>query len=104
MFPIHARYVTHRANEVLSPEIQAILWTIIDRDLANGRKLDYLQVFSLSIVHAQGKMFQRVRQRQEQPELVRVHDIPSIHEPVSGVKVWIIDSGDYCTMLLPDDY
>lgn len=104
MFPKNARYVTRRANDTLAPDIQAALWSIIDHDLAEGRNLDYLQVFSLSIVQSGGRVYQRIRQRQEKPERKRVHDISGIEEPISGVIVWVIDNGDYCTMLLPDDY
>jgi hypothetical protein len=104
MFPRHARYVTRRANEVLAPDIQAILWAIIDRDLAESKELDYLQVFSLTIVHSGGVMYQRIHQTQEHPKRKKMYDVSGIEEPVSGVTVWIIDNGDYCTMLLPEDY
>lgn len=104
MFPKHARYITTRVNEIVGSDIQAALWAIIDRDLAELEDLDYLQVFSLSIIHAEGRMFQRIRQKQEQPERKKIHDISSIKEPISGVTIWVLDSGDYCTMLLPKDY
>ncbi|MFC5703068.1 DUF960 family protein [Cohnella faecalis] len=104
MFPKHARYVTSRANDMIGPELQVILWSLIDRDLDEGQELDYLQVFTLSIVHDSDRIYQRIRQKQEQPKRKKLHEISGIIEPVSGVTVWIIDSGDYCTMLLPDDY
>ncbi|MEF3309589.1 DUF960 family protein [Paenibacillus sp. GYB004] len=104
MFPRHSRYVSHLANETLPPDIQSILWSIVDRDLAEGRELDYLQVFTLSIVRIESYTYQRIRQKQEKPERKRIHDISGVKVPLSGVTVWIIDSDTYCTMLLPEDY
>jgi Protein of unknown function (DUF3230). len=104
MFPKHSRYVTRGVIETIGPDIQSALWSIIDRDLNEGKEMDYLQVFSLSIVHAGGQVYQRIRHRQEKPERKRTYDLSGIREPVSGVTVWIIDSGTYCTMLLPEEY
>lgn len=81
MFPRHARYVTRRANEVLSPDIQAILWAIIDRDLAESKELDYLQVFSLTIVHSGDVMYQRIRQTQEHPKRKKCMMSPASKSP-----------------------
>lgn len=96
--------MTRRIQETISPEIQLVLWSIIDQNLSDGKELDYLQVFSLSIVHAGDVMYQRVRHKQEQPDGQQIYDIAGIREPVSALTVWVIDSGDYCTMLLPEDY
>lgn len=98
------RYVTRGVNETIGPDIQSVLWSIIDRDLGNGMEMDYLQVFTLSIVHEDGQVYQRIRHKQEKPERKRKYDVTGIAEPVTGVTVWVIDSGDYVTMLLPSEY
>lgn len=89
---------------MIGPDIQAVLWSIVDRDLIEGKEMDYLQVFSLSVVHAGDEIYQRIRQKQEQPKSKKIHDVSGIKETVSGITVWIIDSGTYCTMLLPEEY
>ncbi|MCY9664913.1 DUF960 domain-containing protein [Paenibacillus alginolyticus] len=104
MFPKHARYMTRGVRETISLDIQDALWAIIDRNLGEGKAMDYLQVFSLTIVHTDNQIIQRIRQRQEEPERKQKYDLTGIAEPVSGVTVWIIDSGTYCTMLLPNEY
>ena len=104
MFSKPSRYVTRRVQDTVSPEIQSALWSIIDQNLNSGKDLDYLQVFSLSMIPAGDVMYQRVRHTQEQPNRQQTYDITGIREPVSGVTVWVIDSGVYCTMLLPDEY
>jgi hypothetical protein len=104
MFPKQSRYVTRSVNDSICPDIQSAIWSIIDRNVSEGKVMDYLQVFTLTIVHADGQVYQRIRQKQEQPERKRKYDLSGISEPVSGVTIWVIDSGDYCTMLFPGDY
>lgn len=104
MFPKHARYMTRGVSEKIGPDIQNALWAIIDRDLEEGWPMDYLQVFYLTIVHSNGQIIQRIRQRQEEPERKRKYDLSGIENPISGVTIWIIDSSEYCTMLLPEEY
>jgi len=104
MFPKYARYKTRGIEEAISEHLQNALWAIVDHDLAEGKELDYLQVFELSVSRANGMPVQQVRQRQEKPKRSRLYIIPEIQRTVSGVTVWIIDSGTYCTMLLPEEY
>lgn len=104
MFPKQARYKTRGIEEAIPDRLQDALWAIIDRDLTEGKELDYLQVFELSVAPANGRPVQQVRQLQEQSKRSKLHLIPIIHSTVSGTTVWIIDSGTYCTMLLPEEY
>jgi hypothetical protein len=104
MFSSQSRYVTKGIIETIGSDIQNALWSIIDQDQNEGKVLDYLQVFSLTIVHADGQVYQGIRQKQEQPVRKQKYTILGIKEPLSDITVWIVDSGDYWTMLLPNEY
>lgn len=104
MFPKQARYKTQGIKESISEHLQDALWAIIDGNLDGGKPMDYLQVFTLTVVHTQGQASQRIQQQQEHPKRKRMHDIIGLEEPVSGITVWVIDSGTYCTILLRTEY
>ncbi|QNK57435.1 DUF960 family protein [Paenibacillus sp. PAMC21692] len=104
MFPQHDRYKTRGVDEALKDQLQNALWQILDRNLEDGKPLDYLQVFELFTARVDGKPVQCVRHRQEQPNRNRLHVLKSIGKPASNLTVWIIDDGAHCTMLLPDEY
>lgn len=59
---------------------------------------DYFQIFRLEPF---GDM-QRITHEQEVPEFKRVYIIPT-ENPIAA-KVYIIDSEEYSTMLLADEY
>lgn len=104
MFVKHARYKTRGIEDTIPERLQYALWSIVDRDLSEGKELDYLQVFEFSVGHADGSPVQQVRQSQEQPKRSKLHLIPEMQSTFSGITVWIFDSGTYCTMLLPEEY
>lgn len=104
MFPKHARYKTRSVDEAIGPELQLMLWNLIDTRLKEKAKLDYLQVFELSAGQLSGTHVQRIAHRQEQPPYRKEWQMECRWKPVHGVTIWIIDSGDYCTMMLPSDY
>jgi len=104
MFSKHARYVTRGVNELVGTDIQSAIWSIVDITLNEGIEMDYLQIFSLTVTHVGDAAHQRIRHRQEQPGRKKVYDISGIQKPVSGETIWVIDSGQHCTMLLPSEY
>lgn len=97
------RYVTRGVNETVSPELQLTLWALVNEQVRSGLEMDYLQVFDLSIGDIHGRKVQKVVHRQEQSVRSKVTLLPGIRKPVT-MTVWIIDSGDYATMLLPSEY
>ncbi|MGG1519028.1 DUF960 family protein [Paenibacillus oryzisoli] len=97
------RYVTRGVNEIISPELQLTLWALVDEQVRNGFKMDYLQVFDLSVGEVHGRKVQKVIHRQEQPVRSKETMLPGVRKPVN-MTVWVIDSGDYATMLLPSEY
>jgi len=95
------RYVTRGINEELPYDIQVLLWRLIDKTNKEGCELDYLQIFeinqreddTLKIIH-----------RQEEPAFKHEYVYSSLKLPVTKSKVWVIDSGEYQTMLFPREY
>lgn len=91
----NARYLTRGVNSDIPPEIQLFLWGCIDQ-LPPER--DYLQIFELSDMAG----MQQIIHASEQPEHRMVYVMPSVH-PITA-KIYVIDSGDYSTMLLASEY
>ncbi|RKI47288.1 hypothetical protein D7V67_11485 [Clostridium paraputrificum] len=78
------------------------MWSMIDKlnDEGNG-ELDYLQVFR---IRKEGNKI-IINQSQEVPEYsftyeIEIEDIQIEDE----IKVYVIDSGEYSTMLFPSEY
>lgn len=97
------RYVTRGVNEVVAVELQLLLWSILEKRKERGDTLNYLQLFELAVETVDGEPLQKVVNRQEQPFHEEVFYL-DVSEPVTGITVWAIDSREYCTMLLPQEY
>ena len=97
------RLVTRGIAEQISRELQFILWGLVDQEMQRGQILDYLQVFELSVDYVNEQPWQRIVHTQEVPMFQRIWVIALQGQPVNG-KMWIIDSGDYATMLFPEEY
>ncbi len=98
------RYMTRGISEEVPLKIQIILWSMVDA-LRKVKKLDYLQVFELETIGNQeeGSLVQVITHSQEQPKYGRVYYIPILDDGVAG-KIYIIDDGEYATMLWADEY
>ena len=96
----NSRYLTCGVDSSIPLELQVFLWECVERMPAPK---DYLQVFDLKeITDAVIEENQMVIHRTEVPEYSRSYAI-SVEEPITE-KVYVIDSGDYCTMLLASEY
>ncbi len=89
------RYITKGVQENISLELQIFMWDCIDK-LSEPK--DYLQVFNLSLVGS----LQRITHTSEEPEYKKEYLIPS-DNPITE-KIYVIDDGDHCTMLLAEEY
>ena len=89
------RFLTRGVDAEIPPELQLFLWSCIDR-LPEER--DYFQVFKLEPM---GEM-QRISHTSEQPEYHMEYIIPT-EKPISA-KLYVIDSEEYSTMLLAEEY
>lgn len=89
------RYLTKGVQTDIPLELQLFLWGCID-GLPEER--DYFQVFKLENMDG----IQKITHFSEQPEYRREYLIPT-GNPITA-KVYIIDSDDYSTMLLAEEY
>ena len=89
------RYITKGVQENISLELQFFMWDCID-NLSEPK--DYLQVFNLSVVDS----LQRIIHSTEEPEYKKEYLMPS-DNPITE-KIYVIDDGDHCTMLLAEEY
>ena len=100
------RFETKGINTRLPIEYRFLLWQLID-ELGENMPLDYLQVFEFRNTEEkcfEGKQLttQNLIHSQEQPEYTKTYTFP-IESPING-KVYVIDDGDHCTMLLAEEY
>lgn len=100
MFKQQNRYISRQGNEIVPVEIQILMWNMID-ELKSKIELDYLQIFRLRkekdrviIEHEQ-----EVPPYKDQYEL-QESDISIEHD----IKIYVIDSIDYSTMILASEY
>lgn len=95
------RYVTKGVMDSLLVELQTLCWNLIDQNVQKKLPLDYLQIFEFSIE----KGNQKLVHRQEEPEERKEYLIsPKLRLESVSQKIWVIDSGEYQTMLLPEEY
>lgn len=102
MFKENNGYITRGVNDEIDIRLQLIMWSLIDK-LKDKRtiKVDYLQVFRLrkegtSIV---------IEHTQEEQEYNEVYSLElECLELNSNKKIYVIDSGEYSTMLLTQEY
>ena len=90
-----SRYLTRGIQAEIPFELQLVMWSCIDK-LPDPKY--YLQVFRLSV----SDDMQIVTHEQEEPEYskeYRLNTGTSITQ-----KVYVIDDGDYRTMLLAEEY
>jgi hypothetical protein len=97
------RYATIGVSNTLDIRLQLFLWALIDERKQKGAKLDYLQVFELSVERVSGEELQKVIHRQEQPAYAKSQCYRCPWPPLA-CKVWVIDDGGFSTMLFPDEY
>lgn len=92
----NSRYITRGVNERIEPFWQLAMWNMID---SLSIEKDYLQVFSL--IWKNGMLI--ITHSQEQPFYKKVYTFPcELTEKTE--KIYVIDSGEYSTMLLAEEY
>ena len=102
MFKKDNRYVTRGINEEVDIRLQLIMWNMIDKLNDEGNvELDYLQVFKL---RKEGNKIV-INQSQEVPEYSCTYEIEIEDVQIDNeIKLYVIDSGEYSTMLFPSEY
>ncbi|MDY4606014.1 DUF960 family protein [Clostridium tertium] len=102
MFKKDNRYVTRGVNEEVDVRLQLIMWSMIDKlKDEESVELDYLQVFKL---RREGNKIV-INQSQEVPEYSCTYEIELEDVQLDDeIKVYVIDSGEYSTMIFPSEY
>lgn len=91
------RYLTRGISEKLSIPLQVTLWRMIEKV---DKELDYLQVFE---IHQLPDMQVQILHRQEEPDYTSEIIVRGTI-PEDKLKVYVIDDGDYSTMLIAEEY
>ena len=102
MFKKDNRYVTRGVNDEVDIRLQLIMWSMIDKlKDEESVELDYLQVFKL---RREGNKIV-INQSQEVPEYSCTYEIELEDVQLDDeIKVYVIDSGEYSTMIFPSEY
>lgn len=100
MFKKEKRYISRQANGIVSIEIQILMWNMID-ELKSKMELDYLQIFRLK--KKEDRLI--VEHEQEVPPYKEQYELKKSYMPIEhDVKIYVIDSTDYSTMILAEEY
>lgn len=89
------RYLTKGVQAEIPLELQLFMW---ERISSLPIEKDYLQIFRLS--YKDNKL--TVIYEQEQPEYKQIYIFA--YPTAIEEKIYVIDDGDYCTMLLAEEY
>ena len=96
------RYLTRGIQYEIPFDIQIVLWELIDKRVASGARMDYLQIFDLKAKGSEEYPVQHLVHKQEQPDYKMEYAI-EYKNPVT-TKIYVIDDGEHCTMLLAEEY
>lgn len=100
MFKQENRYVSRQVNEVVPIQLQILLWSMVD-SLNEKKKLDYLQIFRLKITG--DKVL--IEHEQEVPPYKEKYEVEKVKFPIEhDMKIYVIDSADYSTMIFAEEY
>lgn len=96
------RYITRGINVEVDIRLQLLMWSMIDNLNEKGNiEVDYLQVFRLKKEGA----FIVIEHFQEVPEYKKVYTLELEDIQLDkNFKVYVIDSVEYATMLLAEEY
>ena len=90
-----SRYLTKGVQTEIPFELRLFMWACIE-NMPSPK--DYLQVFRLTVSDGN----QMITHEQEQPEYKKDY-VLNLREPITQ-KIYVIDDGDYSTMLLAEEY
>lgn len=90
------RYLTRGVQATIPFDLQMFMWFLVT---ILPEPKDYLQVFRLSV---SDNGTQRIVHEQEELQYHKEFDI--VFDNPINAKVYVIDDGDHCTMLLAEEY
>lgn len=83
MFQSKERYITRGVFTEVPVIIQNFLWYLIDEEAANGKKVDYFQIFELEVVEGG----QKITHKQEHPSRSKEIILPLAKENQLNKKI-----------------
>lgn len=95
------KYITKGIQAEIPFECVLFMWLMIE-EAREHTNLDYLQIFTLSPVMVKGQTVQQLIHHQEQPPYSKTATFLS-NQPITA-KIYCIDDGTHCTMLLASEY
>lgn len=97
------RYETRGIQSRIPIEYRFLLWLLVD-ELCQEMQADYLQVFQFTYeADGRGGVTQTITHSQEQPDYSMAYEFPMSEMGIEE-KVYVIDNGECCTMLLAEEY
>ena len=100
MFKKENRYVSREANEAIDIRLQLIMWNLID-ELKQKKEVDYLQIFRLK--KKEGRVI--IEHEQEVPSYKEQYELGENNISIENdIKIYVIDSTNYSTMILAEEY
>lgn len=100
MFKQENRYISRQVNESVPIQLQILMWSMID-SLKEKKKLDYLQILRLKVKG--NKVL--IEHEQEVPQYKEKYEVEKIKFPIEhDMKLYVIDSVDYSTMIFAEEY
>lgn len=90
------RYLTREVAERVPINIQLLMWDLVER----LEEKDYLQIFELI---PKGSEFVEITHKQEIPEFTCNYIIKNVGIKTK-MKLYIIDNGEYSTMMFSHEY
>lgn len=102
MFDNGNRYISRGINDEIPIDVQIFMWQLIEELKDTIEDIDYLQVFTISIVDESENTI-RIIHSQEVPEYKKIW-IFEASEPCNEEKIFVIDDWSHAIMLLAKEY
>jgi len=96
------RYISKGIQQTTPLELQLFMWSCIHKLKSQNYKLDYLQIFVLTKMKIDNIFLQEITHSQEMPVFKKAYRLLTNQTVYS--KVFVIDNGEFSTMLLSEEY
>jgi hypothetical protein len=100
MFDI--KYATSSVVSKVGVDLQIILWELITKWKNENVKLDFLQIYELSVEYAGGEVFQKVSHRQAEPSKAETYYYKTIRHPIDAV-IWVVSNEGEAKMMFSNE-
>ncbi len=96
------RHISKDVQQAIPLELQIFMWDCIDNLQKQSIQLDYLQIFTFTKKRVDDIFLQEIQHIQEMPKYIETYNILSSES--IDTKVYVIDNGEYSTMILHKEY